>query len=652
MLKRLLAALKGKKVPPPAYMQTQAPAEDPISAYDEYGRQVTIGREDWRQKVLLPQLRKQWNDPDALCGTLIPALNDGFAPDLVDAARRLVEIDADPERSHTLLGIVLLKTGQPAESRAVIEAGIAKVGRSGVLLTNLAKAVFEESGQEAAMRVLWQAVEQDPNLENGLMWWMAAERDRGGDAAYLQALRRVAVLPGSWRAQLWLARHALETGDVDAAVGYYHEVLASGGTTRDALLMISGDLGNHGRADLALALVEPVYDPTLHGPQAGMNLLLAMHQAGDFTRGEALLSRLYALDLPPYKVQLDQAAAAFQQLRQAHSPSTRIEGEVHISLREFTRPIWHGGLGDPVWLFAEKAQDAPRIGFSAFAMLGSNATHAESQREDDIGRLTRAIPLYLAESAHYWTGLAASTLLPVAAGAPVVFGAAEGPELFDRLPDTLRWYVSGEITCPAEESGQHAIALHLWNRASRERVATENETCRLQDIGAAVLRLEQALLRHLDDVRTRPLDEFYRRPSLPAMNAYLAGLGQSLVLTLVVNGVGGKSSLWGERAMLDWPLNMSLQSDEGEVARVMYLAGLGKAKDYGSDVLPEFAKRTMRLIQEAAPGSPSERLAPVAWAAFDMDAELAAYRAALPSAVEAPYRAWLEGLIAASAAKA
>ncbi|WP_217539520.1 hypothetical protein, partial [Stenotrophomonas sp. GbtcB23] len=62
-------------------------------------------------------------------------------------------------------------------------------------------------------------------------------------------------------------------------------------------------------------------------------------------------------------------------------------------------------------------------------MLGkvmSGEERAEQQREDELGRLSRAIPLYLAESAYEWTSLHAHSLAAVVrGGGPVLFGAQD-----------------------------------------------------------------------------------------------------------------------------------------------------------------------------------------------------------------------------------
>ena len=73
MFRRLLAAFRTRTT-------AAAPASalhDAITAYDEHGRQVVMPREEWRDKVLHPQLKQHWDTPDALYGTILTALSDG-----------------------------------------------------------------------------------------------------------------------------------------------------------------------------------------------------------------------------------------------------------------------------------------------------------------------------------------------------------------------------------------------------------------------------------------------------------------------------------------------------------------------------------------------------------------------------------------------
>jgi hypothetical protein len=47
--------------------------------------------------------------------------------------------------------------------------------------------------------------------------------------------------------------------------------------------------------------------------------------------------------------------------------------------------------------------------------------------------------------------------------------------------------------------------------------------------------MEQGLLAKMGAVNPQPLDTFYARPSVDAMDIYLGELGQAFMLTLVAN---------------------------------------------------------------------------------------------------------------------
>jgi Tfp pilus assembly protein PilO len=104
-----------------------------------------------------------------------------------------------------------------------------------------------------------------------------------------------------------------------------------------------------------------------------------------------------------------------------------------------------------------------------------------------------------------------------------------------------------------------------------------------------------------------------------------------------------KSAIWGERAMLDWPLTMALHWPSAEVPKLMYISGLGKALDYQSDILVEYKERSLQLLHEARQtNSQVAQLAPLVWKAFDMQDEFQAYIRDLPSDANPAYMAWLE----------
>ena len=71
------------------------PSKDPnmIRVFDSYGRELFITRQQWRDNVLLGNLKDAWNEPDKLYQLIVSALNDGFHSDVIGASEQLYEID-------------------------------------------------------------------------------------------------------------------------------------------------------------------------------------------------------------------------------------------------------------------------------------------------------------------------------------------------------------------------------------------------------------------------------------------------------------------------------------------------------------------------------------------------------------------------------
>jgi hypothetical protein len=216
-----------------------------IVAYDANGREMHIARSDWRNNVFLPGLEQKWNNAAELYDAILGGLNDGFAADLIPAAARLVEIDDDPERSHTIQSIVLMENKRLVEAENTLQAGIAKVGATGILLTNLAKFSLTRvtmpvprscSGRLSKPIQIWITA-----CSGGRVLSRSVKGKRDMSRDYVPSRRCPA--PG---AQLWLARYHLEHNNVAAARALYDEVLASGRYDGSSLMMISGDLGRNG----------------------------------------------------------------------------------------------------------------------------------------------------------------------------------------------------------------------------------------------------------------------------------------------------------------------------------------------------------------------------------------------------------------------
>lgn len=292
----------------PTPQSDNAPADPSslIRAFDADGREVLITRDEWRDKVLPGAIEQRWNDADALAALIIQFLNDDFIDDMVGPAERLVQLDQNTERAVVLQAIVYLKQGRLDDSERVLADFCARHGDTGIVLTNLAKVHAERGDDDKTLDTLWRALQRDPNQDNGLGWYEAIHRDVGGDAAGVGAMQRVAALPGSWRARLWLARGELGAHNYAGALTLYREALVQAGepVPGDLLMQMTGDLGNAGRIPDIVQMAAPHYRAAAHGPQVGNNLIKAYLLLGQPDPARHILDALHALGQPEWKEHL------------------------------------------------------------------------------------------------------------------------------------------------------------------------------------------------------------------------------------------------------------------------------------------------------------------------------------------------------------
>ncbi len=295
-----LRLLGGGEQAKPAAVHDFVPSSDAPQTIDLTlnGSPVQMSREDYRTQVLPGQFEQAWNDPERLSVVIDAALRDEFVPEALEPARRLYQMEPQSDRAAIYLAATLIALKQNDEAGALLTGHIDRGGEIGVILTNLAKVQANKGDEALSERTLWRALEKDPNQENGFFWYVAIQGDRGGDAARQEALRRIAALPGSWRAQLWLARAALDAGDVDPAVAHYRQALqnVADPMPADVLMQISGDLGNRGYLDWIVELCAARFDPAAHGIAAGNNLIKAHIDLGEPDKAKEVIGQLRALD--------------------------------------------------------------------------------------------------------------------------------------------------------------------------------------------------------------------------------------------------------------------------------------------------------------------------------------------------------------------
>jgi len=286
-----------------------------IDFCDSGGRRYSMPRNLWREQVLIPTMGKAWDDPDKLSVLIATRLEGGFEADLEAPSRRLLQIAPLTERGHAVHGAVLIKLDKFDEAESVLNAGLALVGRTTTLLTRLAMLKHERMQHQLADDLLWEAVQKYPNSETALTYWMTLRYECAGKARSLHAAQQASMIAGSWRPQLWLARHELEQKRPEKAFLIYAAILDSSNYTDEALFMMSGYLGMHGHVVKIPELLCNRYKPEIGNPQVAMNLLRAYFELNRKADGLAILGKLAARKLESMQPHIEYWNAQFTKMK-------------------------------------------------------------------------------------------------------------------------------------------------------------------------------------------------------------------------------------------------------------------------------------------------------------------------------------------------
>ena len=594
---------KGSSPPEPSHLD---PANDPnmIKVYDEYGRELFVSKREWADNILPGAIKDAWDDADQLYGVIVGALEDGFGDVVVQPAEHLHQIDTTPSRAATILGIIYMEAGRLDDAERVFEDFIRAHGEDGVLLTNLAKVHSRRGDEQRAEATLWHGLELDPNQDNGLAWYAAVNRERGGEQAAEEAFRRVAELPGSWRARLWLAREALTRGEVTSAEALYEEAfaLAAQPVSADMLMQVSGDLGNAGRLGDAVRLCEPRFDPAVHGLMVGNNLIKAHFDLAEYEDARRLLAALFAQQRPDWQQQL---GFWDTELAKAHVASERegLETPTFVVL-SIEGPVWTRHGSPFAALLRDKRADAPRI-----AILGSNARTPDQasqpvvQLPDAPGRVSRAIPLLLAEQIHLRTDAVGVALIPFAKGHGfALFGAPQDDhgvcQVVAGVDSPSDFVISVDLDA---SEPVWRLRLRLLRPVDESLLAESSVAGPLEQLEAPVSQLAAEVLQSLVSragVHPVPAPDWYETPDGADYGDYLVRLEQELAVGAQSLGYFEAGGLSGERSLLDGALQLCLRQPSNPTVRMVLAQTLRLMREVRPDVLLEFDKKVNRLQQQ------------------------------------------------------
>ena len=273
------------------------------------------------------------------------------------------------------------------------------------------------------------------------------------------------------------AREKLDAKDLPAAMAIYEELLAVAGDRADVLVAISGDLGSRGYVNEIIELVAPRYDAERHGPATGLNLLQAYLVTRNADAAQHVLDILFALNRPELEARLHGFSNAIAEIiHERHAPLDpgavgQVAAVAKVGLITISKPIWFYGL-EPLaaQILPPKEGRMRRIAFAQLAVLGAyeNVSEAMEKPEDELGRLSRALPVWFAETFYfspaYGPVAALGTMTrPGLPTLPMIFGTEWSADNLRQLVDTtdggLDYIFTGALRKVGEE---FEVLLRVW----------------------------------------------------------------------------------------------------------------------------------------------------------------------------------------------
>ena len=398
---------------------------------------------------------------------------------------------------------------------------------------------------------------------------------------------------------------------MEAALDLYRIALANAPrpVPADLLMQMSGDLGKAGQLAHSLLLTEPHFDPAEHGLIVGNNLIKSHLELGHVDAAEHIKEQLFALNRPDWKQTLnfwDTEIAKARLVQRPANSETGVQTVPQVTLHTILGPVWLPSPSPAEELFP-RTQTSLHVSFlGASASMPSDA-RVQLQLADTPGRLSRALPLFLAEQAFFRLPATVETLVPWAQLQPgsFIFSGQSWQDAeaarFAAMSQPASDYVVTTHLFPS------AAAANPW-RAELRLVRVADSACAgTTEISFPIAASEPSLLTLADQLIALLVQNarLTASPS-PAMHYvlppgrlsdYMLRLEQLLATRCAAMPDPHRGTLNGERNILDGNLDLCLAFPANVPARLILAQTVVSMNKIRPDVNAEFLPRLERLQQ-------------------------------------------------------
>lgn len=574
-----------------------AAKSDVITLVDGFGRKINIDKSKYMKEILPNQLKQVWDKPVELYRTIMQALREQAGPYVLEAAQHLQEIDDIKERGAVTYALVLISNKSYDDAENVLNKYMEENGRTAIALSNLSNVYRAKGDQAKSNEVLEESIKLNPDQNVALPAYLAVKKNEGGEEAMFKALDELEKIEGSVFPKLFHAIYFLDNKKLEEARPYLDYLIAEHKSNPEVMINVTGSLGKNGYSSEVIRLTADLYDPAKQDARIGMNILRAYNELGDYENGTKLLNRMMLLNRPDLREFLMSMSNSFDAKRAKNEQQVVPTKDSKQTVVVLEKPVWCYGLADTQWV-EPKVNSVKKIGFMTFANPRIE-TESHTEREDDSGRLSRSIPLYLQEIFAYSTDMQSVSYFPSVVGVgPIVVGK---PWDKDFLRMALKQYkldylVTGSV---AGDGENYEIAFVMINAVTDDVVVDKFKTTKggfAEDFNANVDKLYNRITGKEHVELDESVDAIYELPSEKLTLHYLTGLGQLLTQTFIENKISDRDKMWGERNMINWYIQLALGMPDNAIPYIMAVSGAARSRAYGTQTFLEFRNQIAGLV--------------------------------------------------------
>lgn len=317
-----------------------------------------------------------------------------------------------------------------------------------------------------------------------------------------------------------------------------------------------------------------------------------------------------------------------------------------ISVLSLDVPIWASGLNNAEWLLPDRQEDATKIGFFNLSAKKTNMPKEPvTQKEDDIGRTSRSLPLYLAERINVETGCSAINYIFVVEGAGPVLSGGEWDfvSLKDiAIENNLDIIVFGHYEKDYLDL-RSKLKIQVWDvKKEKEMFSIVEQTLFSEpsSVAAKIPPVFKEKLQSKSNCKYKNSDA-YPSPNPNILPHYLDGLGQLLAQTLADNEIVPGNTIWGELQMIEWYRSLWQHMPESDANRLMFAKGLIASKRYGGKAHEEYSINFRDFLElNFGVHDTLSKLSPLFYSEFGFKDECARAKSRL-SEIKGNYNKWL-----------